>query len=411
MIKGYNELAGNITWVLKMKAIIEKRYQSSEHLDYPKMERLIDRVMENPKRDFTIPKEFLHKKHNCPTFLDILIHKIKVFAKSFWINIKKMFNESYRNNFKLAVKKIIKAYEEASRVKEVVQEIFPDDTQDHQIKMLHEQQAIEDSTKLKIEQEIPEANHNETETPLTLQETEQSTQDQPQKEPLLEIPQPIQVDHSPLLRTQSLPLPIIPSSPQIQQKETQKLVEEVEKTAEIEVKIKKKSPFEVMNETIKEMTSNDNLSGLWQTLWSNDTNIEKNVASWSCNSIGDFTIRLHEPLRLWINTRGRKGGCVFNFDKVIRGALGNNKIIFHQGFTSLCYHKIGYWHKRVNPTMNSIHYVSDKKIITNGTCYGMSQDNNSSYRTMKDEWSNKVTVIPDAYRGGYEEFLEKKYNA
>lgn len=402
-----------------METIIEKRYESHQHFDYPEMEKLIDQVIENPDKKFTIPKKFLVKKYNGITFFDVLIHRIKVFVRSIWLNLKKAFDQDYRNRFKLAVKKIIHAYGRANKVTKTAEQNFvpptPPSANDRQVQTL-EQQLSEQLIKQKIE---------ESERQLQLSTDEEDAK-QNEEEELPKIEERTTKDQvAPLVNTPKKPV-VLAATQDTQESEkiisTQQGVDtqnqKVEKAEKKEVKPIVKTPYQALCEAIESRTGNASLSRLWKTLFDNATvekerHIDDYFNTWSCDENDKFTIRLKKPLHFWINT-ARVGGCVFSFgnneSKAIRGSFKDNKIVFDSGFTSYCVENLWLAWKRVEPKMNDIHYINKRRIEMSGTCWGMTKSHESTYTDMLKEWSKSVTVIPDDYPGGYKQFLEEKFN-
>ncbi len=397
-----------------MKTIIEKRYESSEHFDYPEMEKLIDRVIENPELEFTIPKKFLVKKHNNINFLGVLIHKIKVFVRSIWLNIKKAFDEDYRNKFKLAVRKIIRAYDEASKVSKTAEEIItplkiPETTHRQEEKIL-EQQVIEKTIKQQIEKpEIHQVISSEEKTDKQTEKTKEGIVDAEQQQKVQIQPPVNSLDEPEQLTPQDTK--DLPKATLIQPADEQQNAN-VQKKEKQEEKPVVKTSYQTMCDDIKLKTHNGYLMNLWKALFSNVTDMNAHIKKWSCNSNNKFTIRLKKPLHFWIDT-DRVGGCVFSFgnnrSNIIRGSFERNKIVFDSGFTSYCVENLWLAYKRVEPKMNEIHYIKQNKIEMSGTYWGMTKEHSSSYTKMHKEWSKEVTVIPDNYPGGYKDFLEGKF--
>lgn len=91
-------------------AIIEQRYQQNSHYYYPEMKAKIEEVMANPDQPIEIPDNFISKSLEDSNFVFKIIQKIQILFQQIFNNVKCFFSSSYREGYKLAVKKIHKAY-------------------------------------------------------------------------------------------------------------------------------------------------------------------------------------------------------------------------------------------------------------------------------------------------------------
>lgn len=90
--------------------LIQRRYENNNHFYYPEMEKLLDDVIQDPNITITIPDDFTGKSLQKTNFLISIIQQIKIIFQKIITNLKYFFSTTFRNNYKLAVKKIKEAH-------------------------------------------------------------------------------------------------------------------------------------------------------------------------------------------------------------------------------------------------------------------------------------------------------------
>lgn len=292
-----------------MNQVITKKYFGGEYLYYPHMEALLEKVMNNPDKEISLPENFTSYTHQSSQILDKILYKIVVVVRSIWVNIRYFFDDHYRKQFILAVNRIA----EVSLKKKEPQK-----------------KAGKKNSKKKKK-----------------------------------------------VSAKSLPI------------------------------LKKVSICENMFNDIQNMTGSWKVKVLWEALLGNLSSLNDHIESWECSKDGKYNLRFKEPIHFWIDTKKRKGGCVFIFSKLLSGSLANNTMQFNEGFNAYCYYG-KFLMSYVSPQICELSYCDHKEkvFVTGKYLYQKSQDP-SKFDEIREEWSDKVTVIQNGDQS-YIKFLEEK---
>lgn len=168
-----------------------------------------------------------------------------------------------------------------------------------------------------------------------------------------------------------------------------------------------------MIKDLKSHTSCRDLAILWVLLLNNDHELDQHIQSWKCDRKGNFSLELTQPIKLWIDTAERRGGCIFlfgdNATRSVTGVLKRSHIETKEGFDSYCAEKL-LLNKRIRPHMHGIHFQNSNLVKISGTYLGQTGDKDYSFRHLREEWKDKVSLIPEDYPGGHAAYFEEKYN-
>lgn len=202
--------------------------------------------------------------------------------------------------------------------------------------------------------------------------------------------------------------------PIIDEEEGALLGESPVRSTEENPKPERSTTYLQMIKDVRHHTACRDLACLWVLLLNNDKDLDQRIKSWKCDEQGNFSLEFHQPLKLWIDTSDRKGGCVFllanNHNCTIKGRLKDNLMQFESGLDSQCIHKIAMVNKVVNPKMDDIFYENPHSVKMSATCMGVKGENIDTFTNMKQTWKKKILLIPEDFPGGHTAFLKDKFN-
>lgn len=438
--------------------VIQRRYEKTEHLDFPEMKSLINQLIENPDAEITISDEFLEKRYDKRGILLGVVAKIKITLEYLWQKLKVLFSTSYRARFDKAVSKIIDSFNKKIFTM-YYKAIDIINVHDKFKVLLQEIEVLEkglEQSKLRFEVVKKAVSYLDISEGGFFARLMHSTEINSLKDEILKL------DPNFSLQSLSKDQLII---------EQQNLLKECDEKTKIRAQLVKerdecktksdaaikdlesltnnidqlfptldamsaifsssesvdgivspennRSPHYLkMLEDIQKHTDCRELKILWNSLLCNFTDLDDRIESWECSEEGDFTLKLHRPLKIWMNVTEPKGGCVFllgdNEDRKIQGKLNNNEMSFDKeskGFTSKSlYGFLGV----VTPTMGGLFFkesssiTASPKIIIPGTYLGQTEKAETPYSELKKVWQNKTHLVLEDDFEEYKNFLKSK---
>lgn len=158
------------------------------------------------------------------------------------------------------------------------------------------------------------------------------------------------------------------------------------------------------------------MAAIWGTFFSNFN--ERSIKGWTYSPVtGKFSVELHEPLKLWIESSAKgnepKKGSVLIFGEknragktIVEGCLHKDKktIEFKKGFNIYCKYTIGFATLPITAQVYNFIYQDAETIFLEAGKNGISQKRKKSVQEFMRAWKHPEGVV----QGDHVTYLQAK---